>query len=848
MVRRARLFDQLDRGEAARLTLVVGSPGSGKSALVADWLAFRSDRSVAWLSCDLADADPVRFVAAVIEALRRAAPQPDAFGADARQLLDLDGQVSTDVIAALVDDLERPEGDGVLVIDDFHLTGKGGSDALALLVEYCPTALQIVVASRVDPALRLHRMRANDELVELRDQDLCFTPEEAERFLSGFGVRLSEPDAVLILQRSEGWVAGLQMAALSIQRSPDPIGAAARVELHRRTVAGYFLDEVVYRQPAEVAEFMLAISVLTELSAEACTALCGEGSTTRLEELYRSHMFVAAVDDGAETYRYHQLIREVLQAELHARDPMLERSLHQRAARYLAATGQVSLAAGHLLAAGDSADAFALLRERVIRDFSARPTVGSALDLDDVQPDLFVGAPEILLPLAAELLLRGAFERGSRAFALAQEAGVDTKRHPDLAVGLAIVSSLHAALIGELEESLAHRHLARQDGAGAVGVDDWFIAVDAVAMYCYNLLGQFEEARQLARAVIAANMGPPVSEVLCPGVMSQVALFEGALSEASALAEGALTCARRLAVDRHYFAAAAQRTVGLLAIERGDLETAAEVTERILDMLGGGRPVFDYLAQLDRARIWAAGGDLDAALASLTPARAALRSDHSVLLAQADELEARFRLALGDPIGASGIAARLPDDRRIVISTIIALAEQDPARAAAALGHAPAQGSTIRSDLELRLLRSAVAIVAASPAATRLVRDALTIVDRHGYIQTVLDTAPQVVDHLLSESTPYPATPNYAALIAAGVKARRLRPTRSEPGRLPDPLTEAEIRVLERLSQRLTYSDMAASLHLSLNTVKTHLRHTYMKLGVTSRSAAVRRATSLGLI
>ena len=249
MVRRARLFDQLDHGEAARLTLVVGSPGSGKSALVADWLAFRSDRSVAWLSCDLADADPVRFVAAVIEALRRAAPQPDTFGADARQLLDLDGQVSADVIAALVDDLERPEGDGVLVIDDFHLTGKGGSDALALLVEYCPTALQIVVASRVDPALRLHRMRANDELVELRDQDLSFTPEEAERFLSGFGVRLSEPDAVLILRRSEGWVAGLQMAALSIQRSPDPIGAAARVELHRRTVAGYFLDEVVYRQP-----------------------------------------------------------------------------------------------------------------------------------------------------------------------------------------------------------------------------------------------------------------------------------------------------------------------------------------------------------------------------------------------------------------------------------------------------------------------------------------------------------------------------------------------------------------------------------------------------------------------
>ena len=191
LVHRSRLFEQLARGQRARLTLVVGSPGAGKTALLADWVTTRPERPLAWLSCDVADADPVRFIAAVIEALQRAPGRSDV-GEDARQLLSLDGEVSADVIAALADDLERQDGAGVLVIDDFHLTGGAGTDALALLLEYSPPSLQLVVASRVDPQLRLYRMRANQELVELRDGDLSFSAEETETFLSRFGVRLSE--------------------------------------------------------------------------------------------------------------------------------------------------------------------------------------------------------------------------------------------------------------------------------------------------------------------------------------------------------------------------------------------------------------------------------------------------------------------------------------------------------------------------------------------------------------------------------------------------------------------------------------------------------------------------------
>ena len=221
----------------------------------------------------------------------------------------------------------------MLVIDDFHLAGAASADTLRWLVEYHPPSLQLVVASRVDPPLRVPRMRAHQDLVELRDGDLAFSVEETRSLLAGFGVLLDEPELALVHRRSEGWVAGLQMAAISIQGSPDPATAAGRVQLDRYTVADYFLEEVLSRQRPEVADFMLATSVLDELSVPACTALCGQGSAKMLELLYGTHMFVTIVDDEARTYRYHQLIKEVLQHELHARDPARERRLHEAAAQ-----------------------------------------------------------------------------------------------------------------------------------------------------------------------------------------------------------------------------------------------------------------------------------------------------------------------------------------------------------------------------------------------------------------------------------------------------------------------------------------------------------------------------------
>jgi LuxR family maltose regulon positive regulatory protein len=219
-----------------------------------------------------------------------------------------------------------------------------------------------------------------------------------------------------------------------------------------------------------------------------------------------------------------------------------------------------------------------------------------------------------------------------------------------------------------------------------------------------------------------------------------------------------------------------------------------------------------------------------------------------VLFAQADELEARFRLMLGDRKGARSWAEKLPDNRRTVISAMIALAGDDPQSASAALAFSSSPGATVRADLELRLLRASIAILRTSPEASRLVFEVLRVVERHGYVQTVLDTAPPLVDHLVANPDRYPGTENLRRLIAARLAARMSATSAGNKGGLAEPLTDAELRILVTLPERLTYADMAAQLHLSLNTVKTHLRHVYMKLQVSSRTAAVQRATALGLI
>ena len=268
LVTRSVLHDRLTAGAGQRLTVVVGSAGAGKSVLLSSWAAARAPGVTSWLSCDEADANPARFWAGFIEAPRSVEPE---FGADAADLLAMDGVASADVTASIANDAAKLPAGSALIVDDFQNAAPAVGGSMTDLVERWPAeTAQLVLASRSDPALRLHRLRMSAELCEIRDRDLQFSLAECGGLLTKFGVEVAAADLALFHRRSEGWAAALQMAALSLRGTRDPARTARALDVGGHAIAEYFIYEVLEQQLPEVVRFMLDTSVLEELTAGAC--------------------------------------------------------------------------------------------------------------------------------------------------------------------------------------------------------------------------------------------------------------------------------------------------------------------------------------------------------------------------------------------------------------------------------------------------------------------------------------------------------------------------------------------------------------------------------------------------
>ena len=413
LLTRTSLLARLQAGASQQLTVVVGSAGAGKSVLLSSWADTRQSGVTSWLSCDESDADPVRFWAAFIEAPQAVAP---GFGADAAELLVLDGVMSADVTASIANDAARLPAGSAIVVDDFHAAAPGAGRSMADLVERWPAGTsQLVLASRMDPPLRLHRLRLSGELCELRDRDLYLSLAESGALLANFGVQVTHDELALLHQRSEGWAAALQMAALTLRTSGDPAQVARALDVRSHSIAEYFISEVIEQQPPEVAAFMLETSVLDELTAEACAAVTGrQDAAALLRGIEAANLFLAALDADRRSYRYHHLVHQMLRAELHATDPERERVLQLRAAEWLESAGDPRAATRSFLAAGQADRALALLQDRVMTEFLRDPALPPPLDLSTVDPALLAQAPGRLLGLAADLLLSGDTARGGQ--------------------------------------------------------------------------------------------------------------------------------------------------------------------------------------------------------------------------------------------------------------------------------------------------------------------------------------------------------------------------------------------------------------------------------------------------
>jgi LuxR family transcriptional regulator, maltose regulon positive regulatory protein len=848
LVTRPALHERLTAGAGRRLTVVTGSAGAGKSVLLSSWAAARPPGVISWLSCDEADADPVRFWAGFIEASRVVAA---GFGAGAAELLATDGIVSADVTASIANDAARLPAGSAIIVDDFHYAAPAVSTNMTDLVERWPAeTAQLVLASRSDPPLRLHRLRIAGELCELRDRDLHFSLDESRDLLANFGVEVAAADLALLQERSEGWAAALQMAALSLRGAANPARAARALEVRSHEIADYFISEVLEQQPPEVAQFMLDTSVLGELTADACAAVTRrQDAAVLLHSIDAASLFLVAVDDERTSFRYHHLVRQVLGAELRARDRGRELALQLRAAEWFESTGDIRRAARHCLAAQQVDQALALLQDRVVPDYLHGPVLPAALDLTLVDRSVLVEEPDRLLSLAADLLVSGDAARGGEYLDYFEHTQLSIPRESRLAARFAAMRSLQYALTGRADEALAEGLAARAIQERTQLSDDWNAAVPMILMRVHTWLEDFQAVdREVAAALAMPALTQPVKRVQVRGAQALAWLDAGYLVAAADAAAAADADARRLGFSQHFFAIDSRLTLAGLALERRDLDTAEQYTEQALSISERGRPVFEFLALLHRAAIWAARGQVREALATVEAARLVLAGTRSVLLTRADELEARLRLSLGDLRSPADLASGLPAARRELLLARIALAAGDHHAAVEHLQAPSPDGLTPRRALVRQILLAAAAIERSDPMTAGILGGALEAARHESFVNTVVTTAPQVTSYLVEHSTQVRLDPFMEQLVSAALEVRATQPDASQSRRmLIEPLTAAELRILKLLPTS-TYQQMAATLYVSRSTVKTHLRSIYQKLGVASRSEAVERAVDLRLL
>jgi LuxR family maltose regulon positive regulatory protein len=851
LITRPQLHQRLAAGAGRRLTLVAGPAGAGKSVLLADWAAARPPGLTSWLSGDQADADPVRFWTGFIRSTRAIEPW---FGADAADLLASDKVMSADVTASLANDAAKLPAGSAIIVDDCHLTTAETAQDLSALVERWPAGVvQLVLSGRMAPSLRQHRLRVSGQLSEIRGAELYFSLAEARDLLSGFDVRISEAELALLHSQSEGWPAALHMAALSLRGTTDPARRARALELRGRSIAEYFVSEVLDRQPREVAQFMLDTSVLAGvLTEDVCSAVTGRPDAEGLlRSISSAHLFLVPLDEEQTSFRYHRLVRQLLRAELRARGRAAEQALQLRAAEWFEAAGDTRRAAHHYLAAEQADRALVLLQDRAVPDFLHVPAtpVPVPLVLSTVEPPLLVETPERLLGLAAELLLSGDMARGGECLDLLDRSG---RIAPDsrLAARFAALASFRCGVAGQLEKAAATALQARAIQQRTGLADPWNMVVPLTLVHVYSGLGDFPAAEREAAAVLSApDVTEPVKLVMVPGVRALACFEAGLMAEAAEACATADAAARRLGFDEHFLAVAFLRVQSGLALKRCELETAERLTERVLSITEQRWPLFEFEALLDRAQVWEARGQVSDALASVAAARQALTAGASpALLARADELEAVLRLSLGDLRTPVELARSLPTARRSMVLARVALAAGDHQGMNEQLRAAAAGHLTPHETLVRRVLVASAAIDSGDPVAAGLVGGALHAARGQGLLDCVVTTAPQITGYLIEHAAELRPDPLVDQLVAVALEARAARRGAAGPGPvLADPLTPAERRVLALLPTS-TYLQIANTLFVSRNTVKTHLRSIYQKLGVASRSEAVGRAVDLRLL
>jgi LuxR family maltose regulon positive regulatory protein len=895
-IARPRLTQRLNRGAEVALTLVSAPAGFGKTTLLTEWLAAApaAGRPVAWLSLDERDNDPALFWTYLVAALQAAVPK---VGVRALALLKAP-QSSTDaMLATLVNELSAVADDVVLVLDDYHLVHTAEvHDGMAFLVEHLPAQIHLVIAGRADPTLPLARLRARGELVELRASDLRFTPEEAAAYLTdAMGLALTAGDVAVLEGRTEGWIAALQLAALSMQGRDDPADFIADFAGDDRYIVDYLVEEVLGRQSDQVRSFLLQTSVLHRLTGPLCDAVVGTaGGKAMLEALDRANLFLVPLDDRRRWYRYHHLFADVLQVHLLAEQPEAIAGLHRRAADWYEANGQRSEAAQHALAGGDPARAADLIELMLPALQQGRQEATIRRWLAALPEEVLRARPVLSIGYAAALMVSGQVEGveahlrnaerwvtttpdDGRAFHApsAEMVVIDQEAFRRVPSAISLYRAGQALLSGDVAGTITHArtaldlagaaddHLSRGPAAGLLGLAYW-------------ASGDLESGyRWYADCAAHLEKAGHLSDVAgCTLALADIRLAQGRLGEAMSTLERVLRLVTpetgpplRGAADMHVAIA------GVL-IERADLDGARQhlATSRELGE-HAGLPQTPYRGRVAQARIAEAGGDIEGALALLDEAEHRYAGDYFPDVRPVSAQRARVHARHGRWADALAWARErgltVEDDPEYLrefehvtlARALVARAAGDGDGSALAdvvqlldrLLHAAESGGRTGSVLDMLVVRALVEQARGDlPAALGVLRRALELAEPHGHVRLFADEAPAMAA-LLKAAAATGTTSGYArrvltVLDTGAVSRPRSRAAATAQAGLIEPLSVRELDVLRLLGTHLDGPAIARELYVSLNTVRTHTKNIYAKLGVNDRGAAVRRAQELDLM
>lgn len=909
VVVRPRLSDLLLRGSHGPVTLVSAPAGFGKTTLLASWLATPpsapdEDHRVAWVSLDERDREATSFWTYVLLALDRAVP---GSGAGALTLLH-SGQATVEaVLADVVNELSVHPGEVTIVLDDYHLAeGVEVAAGMAFFVDHLPPQLRLVIGTRADPALPLSRLRARGELVEIRASDLRFIPEEVSRYLNELhGLDLTTADLAALEARTEGWVAALQLAALSLRDRDDRTNFIAGFAGDDRFVVDYLVEEVLSQQPDSVRRFLLDTSILDRLTASLGDAVSplperdgSQNGKAMLEALDRANLFLVPLDDTRSWYRYHHLFGDVLHAHLLDERPDDVAMLHRRAAGWYTEAGQVEAAVRHALAAGDTEGAADIV-ELHFRALGRERREGLLRRLAHELPDAVVGdRPVLAIALIGGLMASNEFDGVDRRLdhvetLLTRPATdlvvVDRKELPRLP---AIVKMYRAALAlvgGDPADALT---LARQAIEVAEDGDDLAIGSSAALSGLASWsTGDISSAHiSYDNAITALTRAGHIADVLgCSIAMADMELRLGHLRGAERTFARALElAAANTPAGSAVMRGTADMLVGLsrVAWYRNDLTAVAEYLRRS-DELGEAASLAQnpYRWRVGLARLRAAEGDLTTALELLDEAERLYVGDYAPNVQPIHATRARVLAARGDIAEARAWAREhqvttddelsyLREYEHITLARIL-LAEHAATETSEALNDAvrllnrlltaAQNGGRLGSVIELEVLR-ALAHHASGAREDSLdaLGHAVELAQQDGWIRIFVDAAPALSNLLRELATSRPLSDYVheilAAVTAAGSPATQavdeagdeIRPG-TEPGlrpgvRLVDMLSERELDVLRLLASDLGGPAIARQLIVSMNTIRTHTKHIYTKLDVNNRRAAVSKAHQLGLL